>query len=271
MSTKATAPPCVSTSVRVITPGTDTATHINEPSAANPFEYFAVSSVVVSPETATLDNPKNTLDLNGLYHRWNTVEASNLESCMESLLRGVRYFATHSIWKDFSNLRKDVDDIAQTVTIKVYDKLKSFAGTAKFTTWVYQIIQSTAVDFYRLEKRRHETAFNDGEAVESVSPSARASSKKPSLAVIEGSETEDGVDGNYISKQQKDTVENTWNTDLDTLSAINRLNADDKRLIELVRQGYDGNEIGKLFNCSAKKIYNRYNRVIKLLKKGALP
>ena len=48
----------------------------------------------------------------------------------------------------------DADDIAQEVFVKAYRNLRTFAGRARFTTWLYGIMLNTVRSFWRKRKRR---------------------------------------------------------------------------------------------------------------------
>jgi RNA polymerase sigma-70 factor (ECF subfamily) len=43
----------------------------------------------------------------------------------------------------------DAEDVAQDICVSLAGKLKSFRGTAKFTTWLYQVTINTTRDFLR--------------------------------------------------------------------------------------------------------------------------
>lgn len=46
------------------------------------------------------------------------------------------------------------EDVVQEVFIKVYRSLKSFDGTAAFSTWLYRVTRNTCLDAVRSGKRR---------------------------------------------------------------------------------------------------------------------
>jgi RNA polymerase sigma factor (sigma-70 family) len=110
-------------------------------------------------------------------------------------------------------------------------------------------------------RENQDKAQLDWQALREVTPGAEGQPCTDTEYYHSGERDEDL--GKFIGKQAKDATENEWITDLDIQSSINRLAADDRRLVELVRQGYDGNEIGKLLGRPAKQVYNRYNRIIK--------
>src|ERR1700752_2841316 len=63
----------------------------------------------------------------------------------------------------FAKGREDAEEIAQDCFIKAYRSLASFQGQAKFSTWLYSIVYTTAMTFLR--KRRIDTdSIDDDEA-----------------------------------------------------------------------------------------------------------
>jgi RNA polymerase sigma-70 factor (ECF subfamily) len=48
----------------------------------------------------------------------------------------------------------DADDVAQAVWIRVYAKMSSYRGGAKFSTWLYRITFNTSVELTRTRTRR---------------------------------------------------------------------------------------------------------------------
>jgi len=65
--------------------------------------------------------------------------------------------------------REDAEEIAQDVFIKAYKYLADFRGTAKFSTWLYTIVNNTCISFLRKKKHEIHSLDNDKvfEAVES--------------------------------------------------------------------------------------------------------
>ena len=63
----------------------------------------------------------------------------------------------------------DADDITQEVFIQVYQSVSSFKGESKFSTWLYRITISKALDHEKRKKRKKRFGFvqslfgNDGE------------------------------------------------------------------------------------------------------------
>lgn len=48
----------------------------------------------------------------------------------------------------------EAEDITQDVFIKVYESVSSFKGESKFSTWLYRIAVTKALDFLRSKKRK---------------------------------------------------------------------------------------------------------------------
>ena len=53
----------------------------------------------------------------------------------------------------------DADDITQDVFIQVYQSVSSFKGESKFSTWLYRIIISKALDHVKKKKRKKRFGF----------------------------------------------------------------------------------------------------------------
>jgi RNA polymerase sigma factor (sigma-70 family) len=53
----------------------------------------------------------------------------------------------------------DADDITQEVFIQVYQSVSSFKGDSKFSTWLYRITVSKALDHEKKKKRKKRFAF----------------------------------------------------------------------------------------------------------------
>ena len=68
----------------------------------------------------------------------------------------------------------EAEDLAQDVFIKVFEKIGTFKGDAKFSTWLYRIATTTALDHLRSKKRKKRFGFlqslsgNSGEEKEHI-------------------------------------------------------------------------------------------------------
>jgi len=53
----------------------------------------------------------------------------------------------------------EAEDITQEVFIKVFENISSFKGESKFSTWLYRIAITKALDFLRSKKRKKRFGF----------------------------------------------------------------------------------------------------------------
>ena len=53
----------------------------------------------------------------------------------------------------------EAEDLAQDVFIKVFKKISTFKGDSKFSTWLYRIATTTALDHLRSKKRKKRFGF----------------------------------------------------------------------------------------------------------------
>src|ERR1700709_1720091 len=60
----------------------------------------------------------------------------------------------------FAKGREDAEEIAQDCFVKAYRSLSNFQGQAKFSTWLYSIVYTTAMTFLR-KKRIDTTSIDD--------------------------------------------------------------------------------------------------------------
>lgn len=63
----------------------------------------------------------------------------------------------------YTPVREDAEEIAQDVFVKAFKALKDFRGESKFSTWLYSIVNATAITFLR--KKRLEVSSLDHEHV----------------------------------------------------------------------------------------------------------
>jgi RNA polymerase sigma-70 factor (ECF subfamily) len=69
-----------------------------------------------------------------------------------------RVFATA---RRYARRESEVEDIAQEVWLKAFDKLKSFRGEAPFEHWLMRLTVRTCYDFLRGHQRNREWSFSD--------------------------------------------------------------------------------------------------------------
>jgi RNA polymerase sigma-70 factor, ECF subfamily len=68
-----------------------------------------------------------------------------------------RVFATA---RRYARRESEVEDIAQEVWLKAFDKLKSFRGEAPFEHWLMRMTVRTCYDFLRGHQRNRESSFS---------------------------------------------------------------------------------------------------------------
>lgn len=54
---------------------------------------------------------------------------------------------------------EDAEDVSQEVFVQVYESVNSFKGESKFSTWLYRIAITKAMDHIRKKKRKKRFAF----------------------------------------------------------------------------------------------------------------
>ncbi len=69
-----------------------------------------------------------------------------------------RVFATA---RRYARRESEVEDIAQEVWLKAFEKLKSFRGEAPFEHWLMRMTVRTCYDFLRAHQRNRESAFSE--------------------------------------------------------------------------------------------------------------
>ena len=69
-----------------------------------------------------------------------------------------RVFATA---RRYARRESEVEDIAQEVWLKAFEKLKSFRGESPFEHWLMRMTVRTCYDFLRGHQRNRESSFSD--------------------------------------------------------------------------------------------------------------
>lgn len=69
-----------------------------------------------------------------------------------------RVFATV---RRYARRESEIEDIAQEVWLKAFDKLKSFRGEAPFEHWLMRLTVRTCYDFLRGHQRNRESSFSE--------------------------------------------------------------------------------------------------------------
>jgi RNA polymerase sigma-70 factor (ECF subfamily) len=65
----------------------------------------------------------------------------------------------------FTKNREDAEEVSQDIFVKAYRSLADFKGTAKFSTWLYTIVNTTCITFLR-KKRLDIRSLDDERTLE---------------------------------------------------------------------------------------------------------
>src|SRR5215475_12503433 len=76
-----------------------------------------------------------------------------------------RVFATV---RRYARRESEVEDIAQEIWLKAFQKLKGFRGEAPFEHWLMRLAVRTCYDFLRAHQRNRELAFSELTEAESA-------------------------------------------------------------------------------------------------------
>jgi RNA polymerase sigma factor (sigma-70 family) len=139
----------------------------------------------------------------------------------------------------YTPVREDAEEIAQDVFVKAYKALKDFRGESKFSTWLYSIVNSTAITFLR--KKKLDVSSLDNEHV------------------FEQAENKDsGTSANQIEVKSKVEM---------VTKAIQLLSADDAKLITLFYKAEQSlEEIAQIMNMEANTVKVKLHRARTRLK-----
>jgi RNA polymerase sigma-70 factor (ECF subfamily) len=139
----------------------------------------------------------------------------------------------------FAKGREDAEEIAQDCFIKAYRSLASFNGQAKFSTWLYSIVYTTAMTFLR--KKRIDTDSIDDENT-----------------YIQVENQSSGYDVNNVENKSRSFYLN---------QAIEQLLPDDAAIITLFYHGEQSlEEIGKALGMEANTVKVKLFRARQRLK-----
>lgn len=134
--------------------------------------------------------------------------------------------------------REDAEEVAQDSFIKAYKYLADFKGASKFSTWLYTIVNNTAISFLR--KKKVEIHSLDNEKVFEVADSK-----------------ESGMGANMIEQKSKMLMVN---------EAIAMLNPDDAQIITLFYKAEQSLEetaqiLGIEINAAKVRLYRARTRL----------
>lgn len=95
------------------------------------------------------------------------------DACLSTLYR--RYQPKVAAWcLRISNDREAAADVAQEVFLRVHERLATFRGGSRFSTWLYTVTRSVAINRGVSERRRQTEALEDESVPEPVEPSPGA-------------------------------------------------------------------------------------------------
>lgn len=134
--------------------------------------------------------------------------------------------------------REDAEEVAQDSFIKAYKYLADFKGASKFSTWLYTIVNNTAISFLR--KKKVEIHSLDNEKV---------------FEVVDSKES--GMGANMIEQKSKMAMVN---------EAIAMLNPDDAQIITLFYKAEQSLEetaqiLGIEINAAKVRLYRARTRL----------
>lgn len=133
----------------------------------------------------------------------------------------------------YTPVREDAEEIAQDVFVKAYRSLQGFRGDSKLSTWLYTIVNSTAITFLRRKK-----------------PEARPLENEESLEIAD--QKHSGRGSHIVETKSR----------IEAVSrAIALLNPDDARLITLFYKAEQSlEEIGTILGIEANTVKVKLHR-----------
>jgi RNA polymerase sigma-70 factor (ECF subfamily) len=139
----------------------------------------------------------------------------------------------------FIKSREDAEEVSQDIFIKAYRSLADFKGTAKFSTWLYTVVNTTCITFLR--KKKIEVHSLDNEKVFEVADSK-----------------DSGFSANQVEQKSRVNMVN---------QAIALLNPDDAEIITLFYQAEQTlEEIGRILGLEPNTAKVRLHRARTRLK-----
>jgi RNA polymerase sigma-70 factor (ECF subfamily) len=139
----------------------------------------------------------------------------------------------------FTKNREDAEEVSQDIFIKAYRYLADFKGTAKFSTWLYTIVNTTCITFLR--KKRLDVQSLDDERTFEVADSQ-----------------DSGFRANQVEQKSRQNMVN---------QAIALLNPDDAEIITLFYKNEQSlEEIGQILGLEVNTAKVRLHRARTRLK-----
>lgn len=163
--------------------------------------------------------------------------AGNQSAYAELIKRHQRFVFTLAM--RFAKKREDAEEIAQDCFVKAYRNLHTFQGQAKFSTWLYSIVYTTAMTFLRKKRVDTDSIDDEGTYIQIEN--------KPS-----------GYDVNNIENKSRSYYLNL---------AIEQLMPDDASVITLFYKGEQSlEEIAEVLNMEANTVKVKLFRARQRLK-----
>jgi len=139
----------------------------------------------------------------------------------------------------FIKSREDAEEVSQDIFIKAYRSLADFKGTAKLSTWLYTIVNTTCITFLR--KKRLDVRSLDDERTFEVADSQ-----------------DSGFRANQVEQKSRQNMVN---------QAISMLNADDAEIITLFYKNEQSlEEISQILGLEVNTAKVRLHRARRRLK-----
>jgi len=139
----------------------------------------------------------------------------------------------------FTKNREDAEEVSQDIFVKAYRALADFKGTAKFSTWLYTIVNTTCITFLR--KKRLDVRSLDDERTFEVADNI-----------------DSGFRANLVEQKSRQTMVNR---------AITMLNPDDAEIITLFYKNEQTlEEIGQILGIEMNTAKVRLHRARTRLK-----
>lgn len=139
----------------------------------------------------------------------------------------------------FIKSREDAEEVAQDIFVKAYRSLSDFRGAAKFSTWLYTIVNTTCITFLR--KKKLQTHSLDDENIFQVADNIDSGSR-----------------ANQVEQKSRSNM---------VSNAIAMLNPDDAEIITLFYKAEQSlDEIGGILGLDPKTAKVRLHRARQRLK-----
>jgi RNA polymerase sigma factor (sigma-70 family) len=139
----------------------------------------------------------------------------------------------------FTKNREDAEEVSQDIFVKAYRSLADFKGSAKFSTWLYTIVNTTCITFLR--KKRLDVRSLDDERTFEVADSQ-----------------DSGFRANQVEQKSRQSMVN---------KAITMLSADDAQIITLFyKHEQTLEEIGQILGIEVNTAKVRLHRARTRLK-----